>query len=96
MPMKVDVIGPDSSLWRGDASSVSVPAIDGELGIRTGHQPVLAVLKPGPVRITPVSGEQVQVDVLGGFVSVDDDVVMVVVDSKDERRAEDAEASSER
>ncbi|MEE6273371.1 F0F1 ATP synthase subunit epsilon [Georgenia wangjunii] len=92
--MKVDVVGPDASLWHGEATSVSVPAADGEMGIRTGHQPVLAVLKAGPVRIIPVSGEQVNVDVLGGFVSVDDDVVMVVVDAHDERRAEDAQAAS--
>lgn len=94
MALKVDVIAPDRSLWQGEASSVSVPSAEGEMGIRSGHQPVLAVLKPGPVRITPLSGEQVQVDVFGGFVSVDADVVMVVVDAKDERRAEDAQAAA--
>jgi F-type H+-transporting ATPase subunit epsilon len=96
VPMKVDVVSPETSLWRGEASSVSVPAADGEMGIRTGHQPVLAALKPGPVRIVSLSGEQVRLDVLGGFVSVDDDVVMVVVDAHDERRAEDAPAANGR
>jgi F-type H+-transporting ATPase subunit epsilon len=95
MALTVDIVAPERSLWRGEASSVSVPAFDGELGILTGREPVLAVLRPGRVRITPAGGGAAEVvEVAGGFVSVDDDVVMVVVDAEDAHRAEDAQAAA--
>lgn len=87
MVMKVEVVSTTQSLWRGEASSVVVPAATGELGILTGREPVLAVLRPGTVRITPVSGATVTLDVVEGaegFVSVDDDVVTVVLESSDD------------
>jgi F-type H+-transporting ATPase subunit epsilon len=79
--MKVEVVSTDASLWSGEATSVVVPAAAGDLGILTGRQPVLAVLRPGRVRITPTSGQVVSLDVHEGFVSVDEDNVTVVVDN---------------
>ena len=71
--------GPDpATLARMLASAVRVPAIDGEMGFRTGHQPVLAVVRHGIIHVTPTSGGT-QVEVADGFVSVDSDVVTVVV-----------------
>lgn len=89
MALSVHIVSPDATLWHGDADSVSVPAAEGELGIRPGRQPVLAVLRPGTVRIAVVGGETEQVEIQGGFVSVDEDAITVVVDSHDEHRADD-------
>ncbi|UNX53973.1 F0F1 ATP synthase subunit epsilon [Georgenia sp. TF02-10] len=72
---------PSRSLWTGEASSVVVPASNGDLGILTGRQPVLAVLRPGTVRITPPAGAGTEIEVAEGFVSVDEDNVMVVVEA---------------
>lgn len=79
--MKVDVVSTDSVLWEGEASSVVVPAHDGDLGILPGRQPVLAILRPGFVRITTSTGEITPIEVRAGFVSVDEDVIEVVVDN---------------
>ena len=96
MALTVQIVGPDRTLWTGEASSVSVPAADGTLGILPGRQPVLAVLRPGTVRIGQAGGATESVDILGGFVSLDDDDVMIVVDEQDERRADNAEAAAGR
>lgn len=80
--LSIEVVTADRVLWSGSASGVSVPAADGDLGILPSHSPVLAVLRPGVVRITGDSGEKVNFDVLGGFVSVDDDAVTVVIESE--------------
>ncbi|MFD1507445.1 F0F1 ATP synthase subunit epsilon [Georgenia yuyongxinii] len=87
MTMKVDVVSTERALWNGEASSVVVPAAGGDLGILTGREPVLAVLRPGTVRITPTSGAPVTIDVVDGFVSVDQDVVTVVLESGNEPAA---------
>jgi F-type H+-transporting ATPase subunit epsilon len=82
--MKVEVVSTHAPVWSGEASSVVVPAVNGDLGILTGREPVLAVLRPGTVRITPTDGELVTVDVAEGFVSVDRDNVTVVLESAED------------
>ncbi|WP_226925203.1 F0F1 ATP synthase subunit epsilon [Georgenia thermotolerans] len=82
--MKVEVVSTRAAVWTGEATSVVVPAANGELGILTGREPVLAVLRQGTVRITPTEGELVTVDVTEGFVSVDRDNVTVVLESAED------------
>lgn len=89
MALSVHIVGPDATLWHGEADSVSVPAADGDLGIRSGRQPVLAALRPGTVRISATGGTAESIDIHGGFVSVDDDDITIVVDSQDEGRADE-------
>lgn len=82
MPLNVEVVAPDRVLWEGEARSVSAPAAEGSMGVLPGHQPVLSVLLPGVVTVRPQQGGQdVELEVDGGFLSVDHDQVTVVVDS---------------
>lgn len=85
--LEVDLVAADHKVWSGEASMVSAPAADGDIGILPGHAPLLAVLRPGTVRVTPVSGGAQSVRVDSGFLSVDGDRVTVVVDHADEAGA---------
>lgn len=96
MALTVYIVGPDRTLWHGEATSVRVPAAEGEMGILPGRQPVLSVLRPGPVRVHQPGGGGEIVEIQGGFVSYDEDQVMIVVDETDEGRASVAEAATER
>ncbi|WP_199423451.1 F0F1 ATP synthase subunit epsilon [Actinotalea solisilvae] len=87
--LEVDLVAADRSVWSGEARMVSAPAADGEIGILPGHSPVLTVLRPGTVRITPVDGTVRAVRIDAGFMSVDTNRVTVVVDT-----AEDAGSGS--
>jgi ATP synthase F1, epsilon subunit len=66
--------------WSGEVSQVSVPLVDGELGVLPGRAPIVAILGTGRVRLTPLEGEAVAVPVRGGFCSVDHDTVTVAAD----------------
>lgn len=77
--MKVDIVARSGEAWSGEADSVVVPAYHGELGILDGREPLLAVLRPGTVRVGSGSGEK-SFDIPQGFVVVDSNVVTVVVD----------------
>ena len=66
--------------WEGEATQVSVPLLDGEIGILPGREPVLAVVSDGEVRLTTPSGETVTIAVEGGFCSLDHDALTVAVD----------------
>lgn len=87
MSLQVTFVTTDRTVWSGDASQVVVPAEDGSMGVLTGMQPTLAVLKPGLVRITAEDGDITEREVAGGFVSVDQDVVTIAVDSAVRRDA---------
>ena len=79
--LDVDVVAADRTIWSGEASMVSAPSAEGEVGILPGHTPLLAVLRRGEVRVTPLSGETVRTAVEAGFLSVDADRVTVVTDT---------------
>lgn len=80
--LEIEVVDRKTTLWQGRADYVSVPAMDGKLGVLPGRQPVLAVLGEGDVEVSGVENgnENISVSVSGGFVSVDADFVTVVVD----------------
>ena len=77
----VELVAADRKIWAGDASMVSAPAADGEVGILPGHAPLLAVLRAGQVRVSPLSGAMVRGEVTGGFLSVDGNRVTIVADA---------------
>lgn len=81
MALNVEIVSPARVLWSGEATMVSAPAADGSMGVLPGHQPVLAVLRNGVVQVKPTQGETVEVEVDGGFFSVDSDQVTIVLDA---------------
>ena len=78
MALAVSIVSAEAEVWSGDASQVIARTVEGEIGILTGHEPVLAVLGSGQVRVTPVGGSVIAVDAEEGFLSVDHDRVEIV------------------
>jgi F-type H+-transporting ATPase subunit epsilon len=78
MPLKVSLVSADAEVWTGEASLVIAKTVEGEIGFMTGHEPVLAILAEGQVRITETSGNKVIADAQDGFVSVEHDQVTIV------------------
>lgn len=77
--LQVEIVTRTQRLWHGLASSVVVPAADGELGILYNRAPVLAVMHAGKVRVDSPDGHH-EFEVSQGFVSVDSNFVTIVVD----------------
>lgn len=80
MTLKVDLVAADRKVWSGDASRVVARTTDGEIGILTGHAPLLGVLVEGEIRIAG-DGAAVVATVDGGFLSVDHDRVTIVAET---------------
>ena len=80
--MRVELVSIEKAIWSGDAKFVRAKTVEGEIGILPGHSPLLGELEPGhPVRIDPVSGASITVNVDGGFLSVRPDGVSVLAES---------------
>ncbi len=77
--MRVEIITPDKSLFQGEATSVTVPGVDGSMGFLENHAPLITVLKAGDVKVRSASGEQV-FPVKGGVVEVFGNKVMVLAE----------------
>jgi F-type H+-transporting ATPase subunit epsilon len=77
--LKVSVISPEAILFEGDAESVVAPAFDGELGILSGHAPMVTLLGRGELRVgTGTAARRFTVE--GGFLQVADNLVRVVTE----------------
>ncbi len=86
MTLHVEVVIADRELWAGEANMVIAKTLEGDIGILTGHPPVLGILTEGSlVRILdpegPSDGEgsrEVTAAVSGGFLSVADDQISIL------------------
>lgn len=67
--MIVEIITPDKSLFSGEATEVSLPGIDGSLGILDRHAPLISALKKGQIKVKTSNGEEL-FDVNGGVAEV--------------------------
>jgi len=84
--LRVEVVVADRQLWGGDAGMVIAKTLDGDIGVLTGHPPVLGILAEGSVVriLDPERGAgeagsgEVTAAVSGGFLSVADDRVSVL------------------
>jgi len=76
--LTVSVVAADHEVWSGEAKQVVARTTEGEIGILAGHEPILAVLAAGEVRITPTEGVVITANADDGFLSVQNDTVTIV------------------
>jgi F-type H+-transporting ATPase subunit epsilon len=78
--LSVELVTPEGEIWSGKARQIIAKTLDGDIGILSGHTPVLGILAEGSlVRIFPEHGSgEVAAAIGGGFLSVADDQVSVL------------------
>lgn len=78
MALAVTLVSAEAEVWSGEASLVVARTVEGEIGFMSGHEPVLAILAEGEVRITGTDGTKVLATAADGFVSMEDNVLTIV------------------
>jgi F-type H+-transporting ATPase subunit epsilon len=76
--MAVSIVSADNEVWAGFAKQVIARTSVGEIGILAGHEPVLATLAAGEVRITTAEGNVISARADDGFLSFDHDRLTLV------------------
>ncbi|GGK88147.1 hypothetical protein GCM10007382_04990 [Salinibacterium xinjiangense] len=76
--LKVSVVAADHEVWSGKAKQIIARTTEGEIGILPGHEPVLAILAQGEVRVTTIEGNVITAQADDGFLSVENNTVTVV------------------
>ena len=76
--LRVELVSADKAVWSGVAKLVVAKTVEGEIGLMPGHEPMLAILGAGEVRITLPEGDKLIANAEDGFLSVEHDVVTIV------------------
>ena len=81
MTLTVRVVSPDKTVWDATAEEVVLPSTTGQLGVLTGHAPLLTALDTAVMRGRPAGQNQdwVAIALMGGFAEVENDQVTILV-----------------
>lgn len=77
--IQVTVIGPEASIFKGEADAVTAPAYDGQVGILPNHAPFMTLLGKGLLTVKQGATEH-RFTVQGGFLQVVSNRVRVVAE----------------
>jgi F-type H+-transporting ATPase subunit epsilon len=95
---KLEVITPDRNFFTGNVEMVILKALDGEMGILSGHVPMVSAVSAGPIKILQ-DGKWSEAAITEGFMEVKQDRTVILVDTAewpDEIDASRAEAARQR
>ena len=75
--LHVELVAADQAVWAGAAKMVIAKTVEGEIGLLPGHEPMLAILAAGEVRITLPTGEKLVASAEDGFLSIEHDLLTI-------------------
>ncbi|MGF1590116.1 MAG: ATP synthase F1 subunit epsilon [Pleurocapsa sp.] len=78
MVLTVKVITPDKTVWDDQVEEIILPSTTGQLGILSGHAPLLTALEVGVMRVRP-NKEWKTIALMGGFAEVENDEIKILV-----------------
>jgi len=98
--LKLEIITPDAKVFSEDVEMVTLPGVEGEMGIYPQHVPLLTQIVPGEI-IARKGGQDFFLAIGEGFVEVTGDHVSILADMAiraeniDEAKAEEARRRAE-
>ncbi|MBW4665319.1 MAG: F0F1 ATP synthase subunit epsilon [Chroococcus sp. CMT-3BRIN-NPC107] len=80
MTLTVRVVAPDKTVWDATAEEVILPSTTGQVGILSGHAPLLTALDTAVMRVRPNQNrEWIAIALMGGFAEVENNEVTILV-----------------
>ena len=78
--MNVEIISPTDTLFKGEASAVTVPSKMGAFTLLEHHAPIVAILEAGKICLTDANGEHQEFAIRGGFIENHDNQLTICVE----------------
>jgi len=100
MPFRLEIVTPEARIFSDEVDTVVLPAYEGEMGVLSGHAPVVTILLPGELRYSK-SGKVTELAVGEGLVEVTGTRTRVLTDMAmaevaiDEAKVQDALARAQ-
>ena len=83
--MQIEILTPETRLYRGKATSVTVPSIQGPFTILEHHAPIVAILEAGKIVLTDDENQQHEFAISGGFCEQHDNYIIICVEEVEVR-----------
>jgi F-type H+-transporting ATPase subunit epsilon len=83
MSLNVRVITPDKVVWDASSEEIILPSSTGQLGILTGHAPLLTAIDIGVMRLK-TAGSWSTIVLMEGFAEVENDKVTILCNGAEE------------
>jgi F-type H+-transporting ATPase subunit epsilon len=94
MPLQLDIVTPEKLAYSDEVDAVTLPGIEGELGVLPHHAPLVSTLGLGELRIRK-GGTEESFAIAGGFLQVLPDRVVVLAETADIASEIDLEKAQE-
>ena len=94
MPLLLEIVTPERLAYSDTVDSVHLPGIEGELGVLPHHAPLVSMLGVGELRIRKGGAEE-SFAIVGGFLQVRPDRVVVMAETADLASEIDLEKAQE-
>ncbi|WP_418264597.1 F0F1 ATP synthase subunit epsilon [Flavobacterium faecale] len=93
--MILEIVSPETSLFKGEITSIAVPGVDGSFQILNNHAPIVSILQKGIVSIkapsfkfskesaglfTKVNDQNYTLAIASGTIEMKDNKVIVLAD----------------
>src|SRR6185503_8174605 len=82
MPLLLEIVTPERLAYSDTVDSVQLPGIEGELGVLPHHAPLVSMLGVGELKIRKGGAEE-SFAIVGGFLQVRPDKVVVMAETAD-------------
>jgi F-type H+-transporting ATPase subunit epsilon len=82
MPLLLEIVTPERLAYSDTVDAVNLPGVEGELGILPHHAPLVSMLGVGELRIRK-GGSEESFAIVGGFLQVRPDKVVVMAETAD-------------
>ena len=75
-----DLVSPERLLLSEEAEMVTLPGTEGDLGVLSGHEPLITTLRPGVIDVKGGTLGDQRFFVLGGFAEINPERVTVLAE----------------
>jgi F-type H+-transporting ATPase subunit epsilon len=94
MPLLLEIVTPERLAYQDEVDSVVLPGSEGELGVLPHHAPLVSTLGTGELRLRK-GGQEESFAIVGGFLQVLPDKVVVMAETADMASEIDLEKAQE-
>ncbi len=77
--MRLEILTPEKVIYKGEASLVQLPGVDGLFELLNGHAPLIAALAKGTIKYKTAT-DTVTLNITGGFAECLNNSVSVLVE----------------
>jgi F-type H+-transporting ATPase subunit epsilon len=94
VPLQLEIVTPEKLAYQDEVDSVVLPGSEGELGVLPHHAPLVSTLGAGELRLRK-GGTEESFAIVGGFLQVLPDKVVVMAETADMASEIDLEKAQE-